>query len=108
MTTENESDNLGVKEMGKRKEHPKKEVEQALRHAEQHGWRVESGRAHWGVMFCPTNDGICGCKDHCMTAIAGTPASPQNHAKKLRSYVDRCAAAQQAAAEARANGDDDE
>lgn len=29
--------------------HPKKEIEEALRHAEGHGWRIEVGGSHaWG------------------------------------------------------------
>ena len=33
---------MGGEEMA-RKPHPKKEVEQALKHAEAHGWRVDVG-----------------------------------------------------------------
>ena len=38
--------------------HSKKEVEDALRHAEANGWRVEPGGAHaWGRIYCPDDDG---------------------------------------------------
>ena len=34
-----------------RSSHPKKEIEAALRHAEEEGWRVETGGSHaWGKM----------------------------------------------------------
>lgn len=39
-----------------RSSHPKKEVEEALRHAEGQGWRVEVGGSHaWGRIYCPYN-----------------------------------------------------
>jgi len=45
-----------------RSSHPKKEVEDALRHAEGQGWRVEVGGSHaWGRMYCPYNDEECRC-----------------------------------------------
>jgi hypothetical protein len=37
-----------------RARHPKKDVEEALRHVEQHGLRIEVGGSHaWGKMYCP-------------------------------------------------------
>lgn len=37
-----------------RPSHAKKEVEQALKHAELQGWRVVVGGGHcWGKMYCP-------------------------------------------------------
>jgi hypothetical protein len=36
-----------------RSKHPKKDVEAALQVAEAAGFRVETGRGHWGVMYCP-------------------------------------------------------
>ena len=45
-----------------RSPHPKKEVEEALRHAEGQGWRVEVGGSHaWGRIYCPYNDEECRC-----------------------------------------------
>ena len=36
--------------------HPKKEVEEALRHAEGNGWHVKVGGSHaWGKIYCPYN-----------------------------------------------------
>lgn len=75
-----------------RSSHPNTEIEQALQYAEKNGWRVESGRAHWGLMFCPANekDLDCRCGAYCITSISGTPRNPGNHARKLKRIVDNC------------------
>ncbi len=45
-----------------RSSHPKKEVEDALKHAETQGWRVTVGGSHaWGKIYCPYNDDECRC-----------------------------------------------
>lgn len=93
--------------MAGRSKHPKPEVEDALRHAEANGWVVEDGRAHWGVMYCPTNDGVCGCKEWCKTSISGTPRNAGTHAKQIRRVVDRCVAAQVAAEKTKGEESDD-
>ena len=37
-----------------RRIHPKKEIEQVLRYAEQQGWRIVVGGGHaWGKMYLP-------------------------------------------------------
>lgn len=66
-----------------RSRHTKKEVEQALRHAEELGWDVEpSERGHrWGVMTCGQG---------CTIGIWSTPKNPGNFAKQLRRAVARC------------------
>lgn len=77
-----------------RRRHPDAHIEDALRHAENHGWRIEllSPRAHgWGKMYCPCNDPECRCGEFCITVIWGTPRSPENHARQLRRIVDGCA-----------------
>jgi hypothetical protein len=75
-----------------RKQHPKKEIELALRHAEQHGWRVQQGGAHaWGKMYCPYDNDACRCGEFCITSIWSTPKSAGNHARQLRRVVDHCA-----------------
>lgn len=75
----------------KSERHSKPEVEEALRYAEEHGWRVEHGGSHcWGKMYCPHNDKECRCGDFCITSIWSTPANPGNHAKKIRRVVDKC------------------
>ena len=71
--------------------HPKKEVEDALRHAEANGWRVEPGGAHaWGRIYCPYNDAECRCGEFCITSVWSTPKNAGNHAKALRRVVDNC------------------
>ena len=74
-----------------RTSHPKKEVEGALRYAEENGWRIEVGGAHaWGKMYCPYNDKECRCGLHCITSIWSTPKDAGNHAKAIRRVVDNC------------------
>jgi hypothetical protein len=75
-----------------RPKHPKKEVEEALRHAEDQGWRVEAGGSHaWGRMYCPYNDPECRCGEFCITSIWSTPKNAGNHARQLQRVVDNCA-----------------
>jgi hypothetical protein len=72
--------------------HPKKEIEQALRHAELHGWRVEVGGSHaWGRIYCPYNSADCRCGEFCITSIWSTPKNPCNHARAVKRVVDNCA-----------------
>ena len=74
-----------------RPSHPKKEVEEALRHAEGQGWRVEVGGSHaWGRIYCPYNDEECRCGEFCITSVWSTPKNPGNHARALRRVVDNC------------------
>ena len=50
------------------------DVEEAIRHAEDHGWRIEVGGSHaWGRMYCPYNDQECRCGEFCITSIWSTP-----------------------------------
>lgn len=75
-----------------RAKHPKQEVEEALRHAEEHGWHIEAGGSHaWGRMYCPYNDPECRCGEFCITSIWSTPRSAGNHARQLRRVVNNCA-----------------
>ena len=74
-----------------RSSHPKKEVEEALRHAEGQGWRVEVGGSHaWGRIYCPYNDEDCRCGEFCIAGVWSTPKNPGNHARALRRVVDNC------------------
>ena len=76
-----------------RARHPKKEVEEAIRHAEHNGWRVQVGGSHaWGKMYCPYNDAECRCSEFCITSIWSTPKNPGNHARQLKCVVDNCTA----------------
>ena len=81
-----------------RSPHPKKEVEEALKHAEGQGWRVEVGGSHaWGRIYCPYNDEECRCGEFYITSVWSTPKNPGNHARAsrlapraLRRVVDNC------------------
>lgn len=74
-----------------RSSHPKKDVEEALKHAEDNGWRVEQGGSHaWGKIYCPYNDDECRCGEFCITSVWSTPKNPGNHARALRRVVDNC------------------
>jgi hypothetical protein len=69
-----------------RARHPKKEVEAALRDAEDAGFTVLTGRAHWGILQCPGDQ-----EDHCRSrSISGTPRNPSTHARQIRRFVTRC------------------
>ncbi|RZS80789.1 hypothetical protein [Pigmentiphaga kullae] len=71
--------------------HPKKDIEESLRHAERLGWRVEAGGSHaWGRIYCPYNDVTCRCGEFCIATVWSTPRSPGNHARALRRVVDNC------------------
>lgn len=75
----------------RRRAHPSKEIEAALRHAESEGWLVEPGGGHaWGRLYCPYNSAECRCGDFCITSIWSTPRSEGNHARALRRVVDHC------------------
>jgi hypothetical protein len=74
-----------------RSRHPNKEIEAAVQHAEDKGWRVTSSKGHaWGKMCCPFNDPECRCGLHCITSIWSTPRNPEYHARDLRRKVDKC------------------
>jgi hypothetical protein len=77
--------------MGRTK-HPKKEIEEALKHAESRGWVIKEGGAHaWGKIYCPFNDNECRCGEFCITSVWSTPRNPTNHASQLCRVVDNCA-----------------
>lgn len=74
-----------------RSKHPKKEVEEALQHAEGNGWRVEEGGSHaWGKIYCPYNDEQCRCGEFCIASVWSTPKNAGNHARALKRVVDNC------------------
>ncbi|MEJ8794902.1 hypothetical protein WKR88_01260 [Trinickia caryophylli] len=71
--------------------HPSKEIEEALRHAEAHGWTVKRGGSHaWGKIYCPYNNDECRCGDFCISGVWSTPRSAGNHARAIRRVVDGC------------------
>ena len=68
---------------GMRGRHPKKEVDEALRGAEEEGWTVRRTRSghRWGIAECGQG---------CQVSVWSTPKSPGNHAKDIRRAVERC------------------
>jgi hypothetical protein len=69
-------------------EHPNKHIREAVRYAERRGWRCvkAGGQAHvWGQLFCPARS-----RGGCIVRVYSTPRSPENHARKIRSEVDKC------------------
>jgi hypothetical protein len=92
LTTDNNYTNL-QESLVARSAHPNKDIEKAIRHAEDNGWRVKesTGRGHaWGSLYCPYNDAECRCGEFCITSIWSTPKSPDNHSRQLRRVVDNC------------------
>ncbi|OQZ04959.1 MAG: hypothetical protein B6D36_11695 [Planctomycetes bacterium UTPLA1] len=69
-----------------RPRHPKPPIEQAVRYAEQQGWRLKMSNGHaWGRLFCPYFD-----RSGCIVCVWSTPRVPENHARQIRNAVDRC------------------
>lgn len=70
-----------------RARHPKKDVEQALRFAEERGWvvRPTASGHRWGEMRCGQEGA-----DACSVSIWSTPKSAGNHANRLRQRVRNC------------------
>ncbi len=69
-----------------RSKHPKKQVEATLKEAATKGFRVETGRGHWGVVYCPGSDeGKCP-----PFSVNGSPANADNEAKRVTRFVARC------------------
>jgi hypothetical protein len=65
-----------------RRSHPHSDIEDALKYAEENGWRVDVGGGHcWGKIYCPYNDKEC---------RGGIFRNPGNHAKQIRKVVDNC------------------
>ncbi|MGH2653140.1 MAG: hypothetical protein ACRDHV_02165 [Actinomycetota bacterium] len=63
--------------------HPKKEVEEALKGAEEQDWTVRSSKSghRWGVAECGAG---------CSVSIWSTPKNAGNHGKDIRRAVGRC------------------
>jgi hypothetical protein len=67
-----------------RPRHPNKEVEEAVRYAEERGWTVRM-LGHWGRLSCAQAD-----RDGCQVGVFGTRRNADNHARQVRRAVDRC------------------
>lgn len=76
-----------------RPSHPKKEIESALKYAEQQGWRIRQSSGHaWGRIYCPYNDYDCRRGEFCIASVWSTPRSAISHARLLRRVMDQCTA----------------
>lgn len=67
-----------------RPKHPKPEVEEAVRYAEDLKWTWRK-MGHWGRLFCPKAD-----QDGCQVGVNGTPKNAGNHARQVKRAIDRC------------------
>lgn len=71
-----------------RPRHPTRVIEEAVRYAENRGWRfIEAGSSShaWGRLYCRERS-----RDGCMLSIWSTPRVPENHAAHLRREVKKC------------------
>jgi hypothetical protein len=74
-----------------RRSHPHSDIEDALKYAEENGWRIDVGGGHcWGKIYCPYNDKECRGGIFCISSVWSTPRNPGNHAKQIRKVVDNC------------------
>ena len=74
--------------MTKRKTHPNKEIEDAIKFAEKQGWRCrKSGTCGhgWGRLLCPLKNRM-----GCGVTIWSTPNDVDEHAKHIRGKVNSC------------------
>lgn len=75
--------------MPRRPKHPNKDIEAAIRYAEDRGWDIRKstgGSAHaWGMMYCRF-----AARGGHHRSIYSTPTSPWKHARDLMQEVDRC------------------
>jgi len=71
-----------------RKQHPKKEVEEAIQYAEAMGWRYKAagGSAHaWGRLLCPLQS-----RAGCRLSVWSTPKNAAAHARQIVRAVNLC------------------
>lgn len=74
--------------MGKRPQHPNKDIEAALQYAEDCGWRYkEAGKSShaWGRLLC-----LLEAREGCQLSVWSTPKNPDVHAKQIRRKVKQC------------------
>ena len=67
--------------------HPDPEIEAAVRHAEDLGWRFERvGRGHaWGRLYCPG-----ATRAECIVSVWSTPRNAHHHARQIARAVEKC------------------
>lgn len=68
--------------------HPNKHVREAIKQAEDNGWRFEkaAARAHiFGKLFCPY-----GRRAGCRINVYSTPGNPEEHARQILRRVQSC------------------
>ncbi len=71
-----------------RPKHPNKDIEAALKYAEENDWRYQSSgkSSHaWGKMLYPEKS-----REGCRLSVWSTPKSPVNHARQIIKKVDQC------------------
>ena len=72
--------------MARRPRHPDKDVEAAIAHAEDCGWRVVPGKNHAKFkLLCPQND-----PTGCIIFVWATPKNPGNHARDIMRAIHKC------------------
>jgi hypothetical protein len=65
--------------------HPNKHIREALKYAEEHGWRFTKSRGHaFGRIRCDFGH------RECQMSIWSTPRNPERHARAIRKKVDDC------------------
>ena len=68
--------------------HSNKHIRDAIRYAENKGWRVTKAgpRAHiWGTLWCPQRT-----REGCRIRVMSTPRNPERHARDIHRHIDRC------------------
>lgn len=69
-----------------RPRHPNKEIESAVQYAEEQGWTCELSNGHaWSILRCAHHT-----RDGCQMGVWSTPKRPENHAKRIKRFVERC------------------
>lgn len=68
--------------------HPNKHIREAIKYAEDNGWRFikSSARAHiYGELLCGQ-----ATREGCRVSVYSTPRVPEDHAKDIRRAVRHC------------------
>jgi hypothetical protein len=62
--------------------HPKKEIRDAVKYAEDAGWTTFFRHGHaWAVLYCGQG---------CHVSVWSTPRSSDNHARQIKKAIDKC------------------